>query len=424
MLIRLLAPLLLALLAGCAGLKTDLSSMKELHIVGNVDEYDDLPELSATAELVLQVERFDTHGSEVVAEKRIPLNGEQLDVDFSMSFPAPSNLTFHHQLQAVIADRGVPLFASQPQLLNLTYQTIKGVELALQPVDEIAFGRNYHCGKESLIFGELVGFARLNARGKIHHLHPVKAPQGGTRYTAIDQTTTRLFYDGSRLIAAFEDERLPDCVAAPKPSLPLSASGETPLWGLYASSEQIVLNREDRSTLTLSTLSTSAEGNDFILRAGAILDPLRARLTPQLCQPQYVKVPRPYTVKVISDKHQLEGCGGDAGELLQGVEWQLIQLDGEPPLRRANIDLNFSADGKLQGYSACNRYRANWKINDERLQIDSIVATRIACPAPLQQQESRFYALLADVEGFSFDGYGTLVLHAKRSTLKARAALR
>ena len=424
MLIRLLAPLLLLSLGGCANWftqETDLSRLTELQIKGSVDDAQSIT-LPATADLVVQIRRFDRNGSPVVAEQRQSLDGRQLAIDFALALPAPANLITHHQLQALVVDRGVPLFASEPIVLNLSRHPVKTGAILLRPVQQVAFGRAYQCGSETLLFGELGGYPRLNARGQLFDLHGVKAPEGGTRYSAIGQPTTRLFWDHQRLIVAFADQRLPDCVALDEPPLPLTAGGQDPDWGLYASDDYLVLEEEDEESRTLANLGTDSAGERFVLRGAAPKDPLRVIITPRLCRDEESRLPHPYGVEVSSRRQQLRGCGGSPASLLLNRDWQVVQFDGLPPLRRARLSLDFGADGQLQGRGACNRYNAAWEISGKTLNISRLAATRMACPGPLQAQEQQFFDFLATVDGFDIDAGGGLILYSDERNLKARSA--
>jgi heat shock protein HslJ len=75
-----------------------------------------------------------------------------------------------------------------------------------------------------------------------------------------------------------------------------------------------------------------------------------------------------------------------------------VSQDGE-------VTIAFSEEGRVSGTSSCNRYQGGWDASGNQLEL-----SRMACPAPLMQQESRFLKLLGDVRRYQFEADGRLVL--------------
>jgi heat shock protein HslJ len=95
---------------------------------------------------------------------------------------------------------------------------------------------------------------------------------------------------------------------------------------------------------------------------------------------------------------------------LAGSQWQVQEIDGDPVSQDGEVTIAFSEEGRVSGTSSCNRYQGGWDASGNQLELSRMAATRMACPAPLMQQESRFLKLLGDVRRYQFEADGRLVL--------------
>ncbi|MBL8584344.1 MAG: META domain-containing protein [Rhizobiaceae bacterium] len=90
-------------------------------------------------------------------------------------------------------------------------------------------------------------------------------------------------------------------------------------------------------------------------------------------------------------------------------DWLLESLAGAPPLKGTTVTLAFDADGRIAGKAGCNRYAASVVIDGHTIAISQAMATRMACPEPVMEQENRFLQDLAKAKAFEVDA-GGLVL--------------
>ena len=114
------------------------------------------------------------------------------------------------------------------------------------------------------------------------------------------------------------------------------------------------------------------------------------------------------------------GCAGRGGEgapakvdqiaELQAHEWSVRQMDGQPIAERSRITLRFGQDGRLAGSASCNRYNAANSSKADQLSVSQAMATRMACPAPLMDQEQHFLELLGRVSRYGIGADGMLRL--------------
>jgi heat shock protein HslJ len=95
---------------------------------------------------------------------------------------------------------------------------------------------------------------------------------------------------------------------------------------------------------------------------------------------------------------------------IEGVQWRLVEL-GRAQTLPADIQISaLFKEGKVSGQSACNRYFA--PVTDQggmQLEIGPVASSRMACPDPVMQRESKFLQALQKTERFSFLS-GRLVL--------------
>lgn len=118
-----------------------------------------------------------------------------------------------------------------------------------------------------------------------------------------------------------------------------------------------------------------------------------------------------------ADEPPTEEMAMEAASLgaLEGREWRVTSLGGEPPAADSEITLSF-ADGRVAGRSACNRYTASATLEGASLVTGEAVGTRMACPEPVMAQETAFLAFIGTPLTVAFDPDGTLVLTASDGT--------
>lgn len=108
----------------------------------------------------------------------------------------------------------------------------------------------------------------------------------------------------------------------------------------------------------------------------------------------------------------LPGCAGtgdgppsvEASEAALIGEWQVEELDGQPLVASSEVALTFGSEGAFAGDSGVNRLRASYSFEGDTLQISEVMATRMAGPPELMEQEARLMSALAQARGVEVSG--------------------
>ena len=93
---------------------------------------------------------------------------------------------------------------------------------------------------------------------------------------------------------------------------------------------------------------------------------------------------------------------GPADSLVLGT-WLAEDLAGGGVIDRAQTTLSISPDGAVSGSGGCNRYRATATTSGAAISLGPLVATRMACPPALMNQEAKFFGILAAARGWRVD---------------------
>ncbi len=81
-----------------------------------------------------------------------------------------------------------------------------------------------------------------------------------------------------------------------------------------------------------------------------------------------------------------------------------------PPAPGSTITANFEGD-RLAGSSGCNNYGTRYEVQNSRLSVGPIAATRRACLSPqLSQQETQYWEALGGLQSYSRTAAGELHL--------------
>ncbi|MFO1147270.1 MAG: META domain-containing protein [Alsobacter sp.] len=192
----------------------------------------------------------------------------------------------------------------------------------------------------------------------------------------------------------------------------LRASGNEPGWVLTLTQETLTVSLADGRRISLPAPVPDRLDDRTLRYAGeAEGKPIFVQVVDRLCRDTMTGMPHPKTVFLTLAGRPYEGCGGDPASLLAGRDWTLASLAGTPVASDGRpASLAFTADGQVSGSSGCNRFTGRFTLTGETLSFGPLAATRMACPEPLMQQESRLFAILAAVRGFQIAESGDLVL--------------
>lgn len=109
---------------------------------------------------------------------------------------------------------------------------------------------------------------------------------------------------------------------------------------------------------------------------------------------------------------------------LTGTEWTLIFYNNgrgglQTPILETAITATFDVETGLTGTAGCNRYRATYETAGNTITIGPASTTRRLCAQPegIMEQESRFLALLQEVETYSIRGNQLDLRNADGTTL-------
>ncbi len=103
------------------------------------------------------------------------------------------------------------------------------------------------------------------------------------------------------------------------------------------------------------------------------------------------------------DPHRIEAS--QAMKLTE-TQWVLLQINGAPAPAGRNgrkADLTLTPTGQLNGFSGCNRFMGNYRLDGTHLQIGPLASTRMACPQGMEL-EHKFLQTLQTVDHLSIDG--------------------
>lgn len=128
------------------------------------------------------------------------------------------------------------------------------------------------------------------------------------------------------------------------------------------------------------------------------------------CQDVMSGAPYPKTVTIKRPQGDLMGCGGDPAAQLTGPEWVVEDIGQGGVIDSSRATLNFGGDGRLAGRATCNSYSADYTLAGPELIIGPAMATKMACPEALMNQESRFFEALSGVDNFVIGEHGALIL--------------
>lgn len=201
------------------------------------------------------------------------------------------------------------------------------------------------------------------------------------------------------------------------------AIGHEPSWSLSKSDGTMTLETDFGANRVEFAVPTATKIDNRTVRYVTSIggDPLEVNIKDEVCVDTMTGMPRPEQVTITFGTRRLTGCGGDPASLLQGPDWAVVSLAGEPVLPEPRITMAFSESGALSGLGSCNRFNAEYKITGEGMSISKGMSSMMACEEPIMKQEQLFLELLERVSRFSIAADSTLTLHTNQGrTISAR----
>lgn len=96
-------------------------------------------------------------------------------------------------------------------------------------------------------------------------------------------------------------------------------------------------------------------------------------------------------------------------ELLLG-EWQIEDINGEGIIDSSHLTITFDDKGQVYGSATCNRYSSSYELTAEGLSFGHSLATKMACPEALMNQEQKFLETFNEISQFDINENGALIL--------------
>jgi heat shock protein HslJ len=111
---------------------------------------------------------------------------------------------------------------------------------------------------------------------------------------------------------------------------------------------------------------------------------------------------------------------------LMNTYWKLVELQGAPVTvapnqREPHLVLQLQGN-RVVGSGGCNRLTGTYTLNGDFVGFAGVAATRMACPAGMEQ-ESAFLRALGDVRSWRVRGDDLVLLDAANATLLKFAAV-
>jgi heat shock protein HslJ len=104
---------------------------------------------------------------------------------------------------------------------------------------------------------------------------------------------------------------------------------------------------------------------------------------------------------------------------LNNTSWILANLNNQSATPDSMISINF-AQNNISGSDGCNRYRASYTQNADKLMLTvnkNLISSMMACPEPLMQQASAYISALTDTVSYKIDGQQLILFNASGKTL-------
>ena len=99
------------------------------------------------------------------------------------------------------------------------------------------------------------------------------------------------------------------------------------------------------------------------------------------------------------------GLPGGSEDDLNGTSWTLESYGGESLIRETAMTADFSS-GEVRGSASCNQYFGAYKVNGDRITLEGLGWTEMAClnPEGIMEQEMAIMTMLAKAVSYQIEG--------------------
>lgn len=338
----------------------------------------------------------------IVAETRLPTDGRQVPLPFTLSTEDAGDLT----LRAAIFAQGRPVWLSDPVAVPAGEESVDLGPVTLVPHQAMGFSSRLLCGDQAVDLGFLDDNAILRTAGRSFTLAPVPAASGA-RYSDGADPETSFWSKGNRALIRIEGTLLAECLPMiPAGLLPFNARGNEPFWSVRVARDGLSLSLPEGKGTTedYPYAEPEAEGATLIFAT----DGFALRLEEGLCRDTMTGMPYPWRALLQRGAEDWPGCAGDPVTLLLG-DWRATALSGTPVPEAPAITLAFG-QGSITGRTACNRLMGSFTLTGEGLSFGPLASTMMACPPEVMELERRSLDALEATVGFDIDAEGRLLL--------------
>jgi len=97
----------------------------------------------------------------------------------------------------------------------------------------------------------------------------------------------------------------------------------------------------------------------------------------------------------------LVACGRTSNDPLNHTTWELYSIGNYAPIPDSITTIRFE-NGKVSGLGGCNQYGGEYQVHGNKLSLDKLYMTEMACISPegIMEQEQRFLKALGDTSSF------------------------
>ncbi len=380
-----------------------------------------LPRIALPQDAVAEVElrAGPAPSGEILAARRIPLNGRQVPIDFAVEVdPADLRPGFVHVLRGSLGRDGQKDWISAPVVVD---EDVAVQELGTLMLERARTGfvvNDLLCGDRRARATASAEGLWLEAAGQRHELSEVPSASGA-RYQLPSDPETEFWSQGGKATLKLSGVAWPECEITPAAAL--VARGNEPGWRLDLDSDTLTLSW-DYGAHALAANTPAPVFDERVTSYGTRVGDRRLLIAvhDQVCADDMTGMPHPKRVILSLDDRILRGCGGDPEELLAG-EWTIEDVDGQGIVDSSQPTVVFDGDGDIGGRGSCNSYGGSYRLSGEGLAVSDLFSTLMACSEGLMAQERQIFAILEAVGRFEVDETGALILHSHDGrTLTAR----
>ncbi|WP_345338849.1 META domain-containing protein [Corallincola platygyrae] len=109
---------------------------------------------------------------------------------------------------------------------------------------------------------------------------------------------------------------------------------------------------------------------------------------------------------------------------ITGTYWKLLTIDGmEVTAGESKLEIHvvLGAEARAHGFAGCNRYFAQYEVDDSSIRLHSIGGTKRACPSGGMNAEKAFLDALGLVDSYKITGQSMTLFHSGQPLLKLEA---